>query len=272
MTNRSIAGLVCVLSLLGFLAAPALAEELWVQNPTNNVGGLSSQDARNPGGLGWFSEVADNFQADAGWVINQVEFNGGYVTPVGQEGNTEGFTIRFYTDDNNYPGTRIFELDVWEFTETLYYTSPQGYGGYRYTVVIDPTFSISEVGQYWVSVVAILARGGGVNEPQWGWVSSTDFYSPSAHQWFFSPGNFAPTGGDVSLTLIGTSGGFALGDLNCDGAVDAFDIDPFVLALIDPAGYAAAYPNCDMMLADINGDGVVDAFDIDPFVELLTGP
>ena len=47
---------------------------------------------------------------------------------------------------------------------------------------------------------------------------------------------------------------------------------PFVLALIDPAGYATAYPNCDIMLADINGDGVVDAFDIDPFVELLTGP
>jgi hypothetical protein len=64
----------------------------------------------------------------------------------------------------------------------------------------------------------------------------------------------------------------SLGDLNCDGAVDAFDIDPFVLALTDPAGYAAAWPDCHRMLADINGDGVVNAFDIDPFVELLTGP
>ena len=63
-----------------------------------------------------------------------------------------------------------------------------------------------------------------------------------------------------------------LGDLNCDGTANAFDIDPFVLALTDPAGYAAAYPDCDRMLADCNGDGVVNAFDIDPFVELLTGP
>ncbi len=61
------------------------------------------------------------------------------------------------------------------------------------------------------------------------------------------------------------------GDLNCDGLLNAFDIDPFVLALTDPAAYAAAYPNCDFILADINGDGLVNAFDIDPFVQLLTG-
>ena len=66
--------------------------------------------------------------------------------------------------------------------------------------------------------------------------------------------------------------GFALGDLNCDGEVNAFDIDPFVLALTDPTGYAAAFPDCDIMLADCNGDGVVNAFDIDPFVALLVGP
>ena len=62
-----------------------------------------------------------------------------------------------------------------------------------------------------------------------------------------------------------------LGDLNCDGLVNAFDIEPFVLALANPDGYAAAYPDCWIMLADCNGDGVVDAFDIDCFVELLTG-
>jgi formylglycine-generating enzyme required for sulfatase activity len=70
---------------------------------------------------------------------------------------------------------------------------------------------------------------------------------------------------------------FRPGDLNCDGAVDVFDIDPFVLALtsaIDEppfAGYLAAYPDCDPRLADVNGDGLVNVFDIDPFVQLLTG-
>jgi hypothetical protein len=61
------------------------------------------------------------------------------------------------------------------------------------------------------------------------------------------------------------------GDLNCDGQVDAFDIDPFVLALTDPAAYELAWPDCDVLLADIDDDGAVDAFDIDPFVALLTG-
>lgn len=59
------------------------------------------------------------------------------------------------------------------------------------------------------------------------------------------------------------------GDLNCDGAVNNFDIDAFVLALVNPAAYAAQYPNCDRDLADVNNDGSVDNFDIDPFVECV---
>jgi hypothetical protein len=65
-------------------------------------------------------------------------------------------------------------------------------------------------------------------------------------------------------------GGALVGDLNCDGSVDGFDIDPFVIALTDPAGYAAAFPDCDRLLADVNGDGSIDGFDIDSFVQLLT--
>src|SRR5438045_1231412 len=59
------------------LASLASADELYRQNPINSLGGYSSQDARNPGGLGWFSEVQDNFTASGDWTINQVEFWGG---------------------------------------------------------------------------------------------------------------------------------------------------------------------------------------------------
>jgi hypothetical protein len=66
------------------------------------------------------------------------------------------------------------------------------------------------------------------------------------------------------------------GDLNCDGAVNNFDITPFVLALTatppDYPEYYAQYGECDHTLADINGDGAVNNFDITPFVELLTEP
>ena len=59
------------------------------------------------------------------------------------------------------------------------------------------------------------------------------------------------------------------GDLNCDGVVDEYDIEAFVLALVNENAYCAAYPDCNHILADINGDGAVDVFDIDPFVALL---
>ncbi|MGE0482006.1 MAG: hypothetical protein AB7Q17_16210 [Phycisphaerae bacterium] len=59
------------------------------------------------------------------------------------------------------------------------------------------------------------------------------------------------------------------GDVNCDGAVNAFDIDPFVIALVDPAAYALLYPACQLSTGDVNDDGAVNSFDIDPFVDLL---
>jgi formylglycine-generating enzyme len=62
------------------------------------------------------------------------------------------------------------------------------------------------------------------------------------------------------------------GDLNCDGLVNAFDIDPFVLALVNPTEYHLQYPDCNILNADCSLDGAVNAFDIDPFVALLTGP
>ena len=66
------------------------------------------------------------------------------------------------------------------------------------------------------------------------------------------------------------------GDVNCDGAVNLFDIDPFVLALTSASNpepfddYYSVWPNCYAPLADINGDGSINLFDIDPFVHLLT--
>jgi len=78
---------------------------------------------------------------------------------------------------------------------------------------------------------------------------------------------------DVALAALAPVLLFQMvGDLNCDGTLNNFDIDPFVLALTDPAAYAQAFPSCDRVLADVNGDGEVDNFDIDPFVDLLTGP
>jgi hypothetical protein len=76
---------------------------------------------------------------------------------------------------------------------------------------------------------------------------------------------------DFSIATLNCDDTWQPGDLNCDGLINAFDIDPFVLALTDPGAYGSAYPGCNHMLADVNGDGTVNAFDIDPFVLVLTG-
>jgi hypothetical protein len=56
-------------------------------------------------------------------------------------------------------------------------------------------------------------------------------------------------------------------DTNCDGTVDAFDIEPFISLLVDPNRAP-----CSPCAGDANGDGDVDAFDIEPFVDCLTMP
>ncbi len=60
-------------------------------------------------------------------------------------------------------------------------------------------------------------------------------------------------------------------DTNCDLQVDLADIDPFLQALFNPAGYEAAFPGCYIENADVDESGRVDFFDIDPFVNCLFG-
>ena len=78
--------------------------------------------------------------------------------------------------------------------------------------------------------------------------------------------------GDPSVVLFyGQAPPLHFGDMNCDGAVDFADINPFVLALTDPQVYQQQFPDCDYMNADINQDLLIDFGDINPFVALLTG-
>ncbi len=59
------------------------------------------------------------------------------------------------------------------------------------------------------------------------------------------------------------------GDVNCDGVVDFFDIDPLVAALGGEEAFIAANPDCNWYNADCDMNGLVNFFDIDPFVALL---
>jgi hypothetical protein len=53
-------------------------------------------------------------------------------------------------------------------------------------------------------------------------------------------------------------------DTNCDGSIDAFDIEPFVDLLVGPNPTP-----CAPCTGDANGDGVIDTSDIEPFLQCL---
>ncbi|CAG0961431.1 hypothetical protein PHYC_00748 [Phycisphaerales bacterium] len=257
--------LACSAALSCAISQECLAQELYRQNPINSFGGLSAQDARNPGGLGWFSEVVDNFDAPTNWVIGSVEFWGGYVTEV--PGNTEGFMIRFYENNGGSVGALVSTQDVMTFSEIEYYHfnfgPPLGdVKGYHYTVQLTTPVPLN-AGSYWMSVTAILARGGGANEPQWGWVQAQSITPPSCMQRFFSP-TFNPQNQDVSFVL----NAFAPPcdpDVNCDGAVNGFDVEATEQAV------NGDFTNFCAPSADLNGDGAENGFDIETEEQRVNG-
>ena len=80
----------------------------------------------------------------------------------------------------------------------------------------------------------------------------------------------AMTGGDFELVggfWPGAAGGTCDAcDMNCDGDVNAIDIEPFLDLL-----FGGGEP-CDTCTGDVNGDGSIDALDIEPFLDCLFSP
>jgi titin len=58
-------------------------------------------------------------------------------------------------------------------------------------------------------------------------------------------------------------------DLNCDGGISGLDVAAFTLAVLDPAGYAAQFPGCDILNGDCNDDTATGLPDASGFVLCL---
>lgn len=76
---------------------------------------------------------------------------------------------------------------------------------------------------------------------------------------------------DIFAAQLTTAAAFLPSDFNGDGLINTEDINPFILALTDPAGYAATFPLVDLLQVDPNGDGLINTEDINYFIFHLTG-
>lgn len=87
---------------------------------------------------------------------------------------------------------------------------------------------------------------------------------------FFSEDSFLDSNGhNVDAVYVPEDVGDDLGDMDCSGAVDINDVAPFVQALLDPAGYMAAFPGCDINRADTNSDNDRNSADLSGFLDRL---
>lgn len=142
---------------------------------------------------------------------------------------------------------------------------------YLEVVAIDPAFAVIDNSFQFVDPGEMTYLGNHLMHAHLTWyINSTDpGYDPEQRHWTVTLvlHDLGSTGYTASAPFVMyfTDIDRPLGDLNDDGVVDVFDINPFVDVLLNPD----AGTREELFAADLNLDGVVDVFDINPFVELI---
>ncbi len=106
--------------------------------------------------------------------------------------------------------------------------------------------------------------GGGANSTANGYAVTGTIAQPDAGpDDGMSAGAYEIVGGFWGAAQAVACGNIAPCDVNCDGSLNGFDIQPFVLLLNN-----LAVP-CSPCVGDVNGDGSVNGQDIQPFRDAL---
>ncbi|QOJ13371.1 MAG: PQQ-dependent sugar dehydrogenase [Planctomycetia bacterium] len=144
------------------------------------------------------------------------------------------------------------------------------------TILVQPVSVVACAGETVTLQVAANVTGGAA----YSWMMGTWPMSGGNGPVFVIPDASPADGGPYHVIITDACGTtnsetvhvtiIAPGDANCDGRLDNFDIDPFVLALVEGVAAWQAVYSCDPTCAlDVDRDGELTNFDIDPFVALL---
>jgi hypothetical protein len=197
-----------IVGLFAFLfAKPMLADTLLYQQASlfPNSALLASQN--DPGGLGNFATMYDDFTLSQNGIIDSATWNGGWFNGAGS-GNISSFTITFWTDASGQPGSLVFSSDIaGNANQTPLGTSNFGGLTYLYNAAFAP-FAVTAGAPYWISIVANTTG----SSPEWGWDST--LFGGESLQDFFGTRHTAATDLTFALynapTTVPEPGSFAL--------------------------------------------------------------
>lgn len=246
---------------IGYFCTPTIADCLFVDNSAVRGGGLYAIAFADPQITN--CTLTANRASDAGGALFLVHSTDPLVTNSILWSNApdeivgEPPVVQFSCVQGGYAGERVIDIDP-QFVRAPA-TGPDGEWG----------TSDDDLGDLRLRVESLLIDAGRNADHPSGWLR--DAYGALR----FRDTPTVPDTGDGSRPLIDIGAaeyqpaGFELGDCNCDGRVNNFDIDAFVLALSDSSAYRETYPDCAITTADVNGDGAANNFDIDPFVSCV---
>ncbi len=203
------------------------------------------------------------------WFIDE-DCNAGYVCPPPPANDNCGDVAPFTL----VPGTPVTETgDNSYATQDCSLLWPEVWHaftiGQTLDVKVDFCGSPTYFGTIGIAMVPDCPCTTWIGANDWSWDCTDgnahiDFLALVAGTYFY-PVYSAGAQGPYQVTFTAT-GGALRGDVNCDGIVNPFDIDPFVQCLVSGTPTA---PCTDCSMADINGDGIINPFDIDPFVQCI---
>lgn len=170
LSGGPVLSLASLAALCFGLSLPAHADSVVFSQPTDLSSAVASQNDTMPGGLGNIGIAYDNFSLASDATITGVQWVGSFFKPDQNGptiGNITGFTLSFYSDASNTPGSLLasFAIDG-NAAQSFLASDSLGNSTYVYSAAVN--FAAAGGATEWLSIVADLAY-----PPQWGWETSS---------------------------------------------------------------------------------------------------
>jgi hypothetical protein len=184
---------VAVVALFIACTLPASASVPIFTQTSDQQNLLASQN--DTSNLGNFATTYDNFVLSASDEITHIDWTGGYFNPPAQ-GQITSFTINFYTDNGNQPGTLCCSTQITGNASETFLGNFGGFPYYTYSADLGNLCCFTAGTEYWVSIVPTLDY-----PPQWGWASSSDGDQYAIQDFYM--GGRGVLSNDLTFTLWG---------------------------------------------------------------------